>query len=272
MQISNLLELIETLSLGTKIHIGVLFFGNYGNEKLILPRDHLIHVSSLCQRFKSSASGYRRCFNCRNAAIRKSFLNKTAFGGTCLNGIYEYTRPIMEKGDVVGMIYIGNILPKDDSGLRAHIAERGIDEVLLDTIEKNVSERDCESMANVIESYIRLLVAVYPKKEKHLNSVVENLKNYLLANLEYSFDTERLAVKFHYNPKYLGRLFKKETGISLSEYVNVNRVEKAKSYLSQGQDSVIEIAYKTGYENIAYFNRVFKKYVGVSPTEYRKSF
>lgn len=272
MQTSNLLELIETLSLGKKIHIGVLFFGNYGNEKSILPYERLIHVSPLCQRFKSTAKGYRRCYCCRNAAIRKGYLSKTSFGGVCVNGIYEYTRPIVENDNTVGIIYVGNILPEDDRTLRARMAEYGIDKSNIETLESNMTERECKCVANVIESYIRLLVATYPKENKCIDSVVENLKNYLLANLEYPFDTERLAVKFHYNPKYLGRLFKKETGISLSEYVNVNRVERAKSYLSQGKDSVIEIAYKTGYENIAYFNRVFKKHVGVSPTEFRKNF
>lgn len=271
MQTSNLLELIETLSLGKKIHIGVLFFGNYGNEKSILPYERLIHVSPLCQHFKSTAKGYHRCYCCRNAAIRKGFLSKISFGGVCVNGIYEYTRPIVEDDNTVGIIYIGNVLPEDDRTLRLRMAEYGIDKSNIDTLENNMTERECERVANIIESYIRLLMVAYPKENKRIDSVVENLKNYLLANLEYSFNTERLAAKFHYNSKYLGRLFKKETGISLSEYVNVNRVERAKAYLSQGKDSVIEIAYKIGYENIAYFNRVFKKHVGVSPTKYRKS-
>ncbi len=271
MQVSNLLELIKALSCGTKLHIGVLFFGNYGNEKLILPMEHIIHDSPICQRFKSTAKGYRRCFHCRNAAVRKGFSKKTPFGGICLNGIYEYTHPIVENDAVIGMIYIGNVMLSDNAVLKSHMLEHSIGDSFLSTLEKKITESDCERMANVIESYIRMLIETCPKNETCISPLVGNLKNYLLANLEYRFNVETLSGIFHYNPKYLGRLFKKEVGLSLTEYVNLNRVERAKKYLSHGNESVIEIAYKTGYENVAYFNRMFKRYSGISPTEYRKT-
>lgn len=269
MEVSKLFELIEMISRGTKLHIGVLFFGQYGNEKMILPHEHQIHFSPLCEAFKSTGNGYRRCFRCRNTAIRKVFREKTSFGGYCLNGVYEYTRPIVENGETVGMIYIGNVLLSNDCILRTRIAEHQIDESLVDTLEREISERDCERIANVIESYIRMLVFVCPNEERK-NPIVENLKNYAVANLEYPLDMKRVSEVFHYNPKYMGRLFKAETGMSLCEFMNAKRIERAKEYLLQDKDSVIEIAYKTGFENVTYFNRVFKRYASVTPMEYRK--
>jgi AraC-like DNA-binding protein len=269
METAKLIDLIETLSCGTKLHIGVLFFGNYGNEKLILPHAHQIHFSPLCEQFKSTGKGYRRCFRCRNASIRKALSGKTSFGGCCLNGVYEYTRPIVENGVTMGMIYIGNLLPKDDSLLRARVGEYAIDESLIHTLEQGVMEQDCERMADVIESYIRMLVALYPHKEQ-TNPLVENLKNYVLANLEYPLVMNQISKAFHYNSKYLGRVFKSEIGMSLCQYVNRKRIELAKEYLSKGGESIIQIAYKIGFENVTYFNRVFKSIEGVTPTEYRK--
>lgn len=269
MEISNLIELMEVLSCGTKLHIGVLFFGRYGNKKMSLPREHQIHSSPLCELFKSTRKGYNRCFRCRNAAIRKVLEQKTSFGGCCLNGVYEYMHPIIENEKVVAMIYIGNILPESKGLLSLRLKEYGIDPSLINTLEQNISMPDCKCIANVIESYIRMLALFFSDREEK-NPLIENLIKYALANLEYPLDLDCFSEVFHYNPKYLGRIFKAEMGMSLCEFVNKERCERAKIFLSQGWESVIDIAYKIGFENVTYFNRVFKKYTGVTPTEYRK--
>ena len=271
MEFAKLFELLNTISFGTKLHIGVLFFGQYGNESLIVPYERQIHTSPLCAKFKSTARGYRRCFRCRNMAIRKAITGQKSFGGICVNGVYEYTRAIVENGETVGIIYIGNMLPKNCVTLHARISECGLSEDYTNTLEKSVTEDDCKRMADVIESYIRMLVALVPKETVNVNSVVENLKNYVLADLEYPLNLQQIATAFHYNAKYLGRLFKQKIGCTLSEFVNKNRVERAKTHLLQSDERVIEIAYKTGFETVTYFNRIFKRYTGVSPIEYRKA-
>ena len=75
---------------------------------------------------------------------------------------------------------------------------------------------------------------------------------------------------FHYNEEYLGRLFKKETHMSFSDYVSKQRIERAKRLLIETNDSVVSIAVKVGFNNVTYFNRVFKKYLNMTPLEFRK--
>ena len=72
------------------------------------------------------------------------------------------------------------------------------------------------------------------------------------------------------NEKYLGRLFKKEMGISFSEYCIGLRLEKAEESLLKSNDKIIDIALDCGFNNISYFNRVFRKKHNVSPGEYRE--
>ena len=104
MEYANLNDLIESLSYGTKLHIGVVFLKNYGNEKCNLAHPHRIHAGQLCEVFKSNPAGYQRCFRCRNLALKRAIQKKKAFGGLCINGIYEYTRPVIINGDVVCVI------------------------------------------------------------------------------------------------------------------------------------------------------------------------
>lgn len=68
---------------------------------------------------------------------------------------------------------------------------------------------------------------------------------------------------------YLSYLFKKETQIGFTAYLNQIRVEQAAEYLRETQWPGYLIAEKVGYDNINYFGRVFKKMMGVSPQQYR---
>ena len=68
---------------------------------------------------------------------------------------------------------------------------------------------------------------------------------------------------------YLGRLFKKETGVSFNEYLNSFRIRAAVEYLDAGTYMVYEIAEKVGYRDINYFYKCFKAIAGTTPGEYK---
>ena len=121
MEYSNLKDMISFLEFGTKLHIGILFFGNFGSEKLTVPYDNSIHSSPICNKMKLEPNGMKRCRKCRDMAIEKAIRTKTSFAGKCINGIYEYTRPIVIDDEVIGIIFIGNILPQNCEKLRARL-------------------------------------------------------------------------------------------------------------------------------------------------------
>lgn len=272
MNYSSLNDLIDYLEYGTKLHIGVLFFGAYGNEKLVLPHEKQIHKSPVCAVMKGSPNGYRRCYYCRNSAVKKALTDKAPFGGLCINGIYEYTRPVIIDDEVVSVIFIGNILPPGDKRekLRRNLSER---EDLIGSLENGFSFEKCQAIGELIESYIRMILELSPveNKKTDFDPLIENLKNYIEANLEYEIDLSLVAQMFHYNEKYLGRLFKRKTGYSFSEWINKRRVEISREMLLAEKDTVTNISSKVGFNNVTYFNRLFKKRYGVTPSEYRKS-
>jgi two-component system response regulator YesN len=96
------------------------------------------------------------------------------------------------------------------------------------------------------------------------------MKNYIEANLEYKIDITMLADIFHYNEKYLGRMFKRKTGYTFSEYINQRRIERGREMLLKNNDTVINISSKVGFNNVTYFNRQFKRFYGMTPSEYRQ--
>ena len=86
--------------------------------------------------------------------------------------------------------------------------------------------------------------------------------------------TQDLSLKAQANllsvtPSYLSHLFKKETGMTLSNYVNQQRINHAKYLLTNTDLQIQQIAHDCGYIDICYFTKVFKKITGVTPSEYR---
>lgn len=71
---------------------------------------------------------------------------------------------------------------------------------------------------------------------------------------------------------YFGKIFKKNTHMTLGEHISRIRVEHVKQLLPRESCRVIEAAFASGFQSVAQFNRVFKKYAGVNPSQYRASF
>lgn len=267
MHYSKLFDLIEALEYGTKLHIGVLLLGKYQSEVLRLPFASTIHQSPICDEMKSRARGLARCVLCRNAALRRALADKRPFGGLCINGVYEYTHPVVISGEVAAVIFIGNILPEDHRKLAHRLDGKS---ALLDTLERGCSPARCASLAEVVERYLLSLLQNEVLAPLEGDPLLARIREYVEANLEFGVSPKDLSLVFHYNEKYLGRLFKRLAGVSLSTYVNERRLARAKELLA-GKESVISIATRVGFNNVTYFNRVFRAAFGVTPSAYRQA-
>lgn len=89
-------------------------------------------------------------------------------------------------------------------------------------------------------------------------------------NTEEDFDISDLAARAGYTEYYLSRKFKEETGVSLNNYINIARVERAKLLLTITDDSIQEIADRLHFCTRSYFSEAFRKFTGTSPAKYRK--
>jgi len=98
---------------------------------------------------------------------------------------------------------------------------------------------------------------------------VASAKQFVQSHVEEPINLAQVVQHVHVSRFYFCKLFKKATGMTLTEYVSRVRVEKAKSLLVDPSLRVSEVVYAAGFGSIPRFNSVFKRYVGVPPTEYR---
>jgi AraC-type DNA-binding domain-containing proteins len=149
---------------------------------------------------------------------------------------------------------------------------------LFDRIENANSSNIPGSEILKLTSFIDLLVFI--NKEYAENELVENHNNvpekmvpileYIDSNLSNELTLELLERKFYINRFYLSRLFKKNTGVNIHDYITYKRISKAKKLLTDGF-SVTDTCIMSGFIDYSNFIRVFKKIVGMPPGQYKRN-
>ena len=99
--------------------------------------------------------------------------------------------------------------------------------------------------------------------------IIEDIRHYIGEHLD-EVTRSSISEVFYLSPNYLSKLFRKEMGVSLSEYIQGQRMARAKRLLLQTELSISQIAAETGYPSFAHFSKQFKKFVGMTPGEYRR--
>ncbi|OKQ00285.1 AraC family transcriptional regulator [Paenibacillus sp. P46E] len=94
---------------------------------------------------------------------------------------------------------------------------------------------------------------------------------FLHQNYDRSIQVKEIAAEVSVHPGYLHRIFRVHTGRTLTDYLNMLRMEKAKMLLGQSEIPVAEIADYVGISSRQYFHLLFKKYTCCTPVEYRNS-
>ncbi|NMM64084.1 helix-turn-helix transcriptional regulator [Clostridium sp. P21] len=77
---------------------------------------------------------------------------------------------------------------------------------------------------------------------------------------------------FFISPNYLSTIFNEKNGMSLKDYINKLRIEKAKVYLEETDMKISDISKKIGYSQLSYFGSIFKKMENCTPNGYRAKF
>lgn len=107
------------------------------------------------------------------------------------------------------------------------------------------------------------------RKSKIFSKQVVLCVNYIYENLHKKITVNELARHTGLNPSYLSRLFKNETGVSVSEYVITKKIAAAKSMLKYSDQPLSEIAEMLAFSSQSHFTKTFRTLEGITPKKYR---
>ncbi|MCI5829521.1 MAG: AraC family transcriptional regulator [Treponema sp.] len=151
---------------------------------------------------------------------------------------------------------------------------------------EKITEEECRSaipFSNVIlcsatvctdSLFIEHLKAVLTKTKKlahaKTSSIVKRAILFVDSNLAVKFTRKDICSQINTNEDYLTRVFRKEMGMGLWDYINILRLEEAKSLLTYTGLTIKEVAQRCGFTTSAYLCNCFKRRFNISPDSIRQ--
>lgn len=256
-----------------------------------------VYLGSITPFAEISKSRERLEYMERNAVLDEDEIlcedNWTTSGGKCMATPWEiWEKELLDAGSVLAVRdkVLGYVEQQRQDGGWCKEQLAGFLRELVQTLyqylgdrsysfTKLFDEREFANYENAAKESIAGVKAfvqyIFEKLEGCMNAqssqedVIRQLKEYIEEHLGENLSRAVLAQKVFLSEGYVSRIFQKETGIFLPNYIAERRMEKAKEYLEYSGLPVSRIATEVGYNNFSYFSKTFRELVGCTPNEYR---
>lgn len=169
----------------------------------------------------------------------------------------EETCEIPEYGELVASSLMSSMIKRflvmstEENGGKGSMADYMMSLMLMEVSRQNIRKAD--------------------EIKSGINPAIYSVCDWIKSNYSRDFRVSEVAARAGYQPDYFSSIFKKNVGVSLTEYTNRIRIHAAERMLSNPEISIREAAYSCGFPDEKYFMKVFKKYKRVTPTEYRQN-
>lgn len=135
-------------------------------------------------------------------------------------------------------------------------------------IEKTASRQQLADLQNVmLREYCE---AVRKYSLKNYSFSIRKAIEYIRFHLDQDLSLESISEAIHSSTYELSRKFRKETGQTITDFINTLRINEALSIMENRNFTITDIAYMVGFNDVNYFTKVFKKIKGMTPSAYRK--
>lgn len=150
-------------------------------------------------------------------------------------------------------------------GLHYGVVDLGMVEML----EEITQEQHEQLKINLLKSGLELL-------DDKKSILIEKIKNVIVEMIHYSDEvptmnySDYISEKLHYDYTYLSNIFSEVKGITIQQFIIINKIERVKELLLYDELNLTQISYKLHYSSVAHLSNQFKKITGLSPSFFKK--
>ena len=101
-----------------------------------------------------------------------------------------------------------------------------------------------------------------------MNHIIKHVNKHFTEPLSL----KSFAEKYSYSSAHISNIFKRETGLTFSEYEKSIRIQESCRLLANTNKSVAEIVNTVGYTDVKFFNKVFKRITGMTPRQFKQTY
>ena len=202
----------------------------------------------------------------RRGDISEALYQQNLFMGFTLDS--RVSDPLRDAKDM--LIAVNTLFRKEIQRAAVHpLYSDGLSGQFVTEIESAENE---EQLTALIPKMIRhYCLAVQQHSLEKYSGTVRDCLNYIDFHYMESLSLENLAFRFSVNKNYLSSRFHREVGVTVTDYINQQRVRRSEPLLRKTDLPMQQIAEKCGFADANYFTRTFRKLNGMTPNEYRRS-
>ncbi len=273
--IKEYLKFTVTIGVG-KIHEGIAEICLSYKEAQTALKNKLIFGNDRIIEFNSIES--KRGVISDDTNFRQNMLINLRLGNTetVLKELHRMFASIVEKGLLIENLYI--VLSELQLTITNFVKENEINmwEITDEDMDIQGMLNTAESIGEIENSFKEILnsiARVYSnRKYMGYTRIVDKVKAYIDKNYSNTnLSLENIASNMSINASHLSNIFKKESGLSITEYLTECRMRNAKELIDKGNKKLYEIAELVGFNDPYYFSKCFKKTFGVSASKYFKN-
>lgn len=154
-----------------------------------------------------------------------------------------------------------------ESGME-HETAYSLSDLYIQSCDRCTNENELSGLhRNMSMDYTKRMAEL--RKNKVYSKQIVLCINYIYSHLHKKISVEELSKHTGLSPSYLSRLFRKETGESITEYIIKRKINAAKNMLKYSGYSISEISATLAFSCQSYFTKIFKELEGVTPKKYR---
>lgn len=232
-------------------------------------------LSVFCKRVQQTPQSRKRCVDADLKAFEKVRKTGEAYSYKCHCGLIEIVAPIYNYGILSGYVIMGQITDSKISS-EQNIVEKSRQyfdgKEQLNSAVKNIpviKQDELQSYVNILQ-----LIAEYMTQTNRMapksKDLALGIRKYIGNNFDKKLTVELMCEIFGCSRTTLMNTFRDRYGITIGEYINNCRLERAEQMLLKTNESIKNIAVECGFSDQNYFSKVFIRRFGVTPTKFRK--
>lgn len=299
--LAYLMQLVRAagaLSISFEDLVGV----TYDHPELRLPDELRMHTGPLCRWAKQCVRtnrGLPVCSTNKYMANRQVLRRAGSLVGQCHLGLTDICQPLVYRQQVMGIFYYGSVVLAEH---RRRLRGRLVDVCRQQHLDTAEALAMLDQVPVIRASELPLYEARLSKLSQIVVTLLEGLGvpadcyhsfsrakeariavggsprlvlqavRVITTYLDHPLTVESIAKRLRCHPRYLGRTFQRSMGVSVADFLQRTRIERACTLLKIGRLDVTRVAYEIGYTDKSNFSRAFRKVMGVPPGVYRRQF
>jgi AraC-like DNA-binding protein len=250
--------------------------GNTVNKSIVGKNKPLC---TFCESLRELKQQEANCIRCDKTAFKIAEETAKPYIYKCHMGLYEAVIPIFIKARLTGCLMLGQVASTEELQSQLKELEEKLLSLDIDPGKRIALSAAFQATAVMSRSKIEAAAKMLDIIAQHIINTdviyvydmdsIEKAKHYMGQHFKEPLSVADIAGFTCLSPSYLSFLFKRETGFTITRYIDRLRIDNAKESLVMTSKSVKEISFLLGYADQNYFSRTFKKHEGISPVEYR---